>query len=125
MHTTNKKFKSIHAYSSASAEVTVGDNEPGIYLRTNGIDGVSLSAEDAKKIRDLLIERHGLPEPVTFQSQFAELAVGEQFVIRPGYSPHERSNAVKIDDERFFNYKKNWVKVAAGITSFSRIEKVG
>ncbi len=122
-------MKTFYSQLRGSAKVlTVGTGNPseGAYFRTTSdLIGISVSIEDAKKIRDMLIERHGLPEPVTFQSQFAELAVGEQFVIRPGYSPHERSNAVKIDDERFFNYKKNWVKVAAGITSFSRIEKVG
>lgn len=83
-----------------------------------------LSKEGAHDLIRFLAEAFGAPAEPTFQSQFAELEVGEQFVILPAWSPGERSNAVKIDNERFFNYKKNWVKRADNITRNSRIERI-
>lgn len=83
----------------------------------------AFSDEDAVALRDALVRKYGAPKPVTFQSQFAELEIGEQFIIHPDGDASRPSNAVKIDKDSFFNYTRKWVKVASTINSRSRIVK--
>lgn len=119
-----KQIKTAHPTQN---RIEVTDYENGnVFIEVgSAIQGTSqLSKEGAHDLIRLLTEAFGAPAKPTFQSQFAELEVGEQFVILPAYSPGERSNAVKIDEERFFNYKKNWVKRAGDLVSHSRIERI-
>lgn len=81
-----------------------------------------IGKEGAHDLIRFLTESFGAPEPVTFQSQFAELAVGDQFKAtrKDGYT---LNNCVKIDDTRYFNYTTGMIKVASWVASHLRIIK--
>lgn len=104
----------------------VAGEDDALYLGVTSYGTRSLvTKKAAHELIRILTDHFGEPAPVTFQSQFAELAVGEQFVIRPANRPGERSNAIKIDNDQFYNYTKTWVKSVREINRQSRIEKVG
>lgn len=121
----NKFFPSLHAWSEGRVHVNTDNSSEGMYLRTSGVDGVSISVESAKEIRDMLIERYGLPEPVTFQSQFAELAVGDKFTILDGPLDETPWKAIKVSSTQFFNKTLRHLRRAEDITSRYTIVKNG
>lgn len=120
---TNHKITTRERYQNP---ITLTTRDGGnVYLKV-GVPGenevvTGLGEAGAHELIDLLTGIFGTP---TFRSQFEKLAVGEQFLILPGNDRTVKSNAVKIDNERFYNYTKNWVKKAAGINPDSRIERI-
>lgn len=121
---TRKQIKPAFSYQRG-IEVKRLHNDSVFIEIENGIGPATvtqLGKEGAHDLIRFLTESFGAPEPVTFQSQFAELAVGDQFKAtrKDGYT---LNNCVKIDDTRYFNYTTGMVKVASWVASHLRIIK--
>lgn len=80
-----------------------------------------LDKQSAQELYAALTEVFGdiTPPPVTFQSQFAELAVGDHFTASTGIK------GVKIDDTRYYNYDYKIIKHASLVGESFRLTKEG
>lgn len=99
---TDRKFKSMMRYSNAVLEVSTGNPNEGAWFRTNGLTGVSISEADAIEIRDMLIERYGLPKPPTFHEEFKKLEIGQSFTVTDGPNDLLPWRSVKLSDTEYF-----------------------
>lgn len=103
-----EKFKSQLTNSKAVLTVDVDNGAEGAYFMHTGPHGVSVSIEDAKRIRDMLIERYGLPKRQTFAEQFAKLEIGQSFTIKDGPNDPRPWPSIKVSDTQYFesSYKR-------------------
>ncbi len=100
---TRGKWLRFQVESNGEAHVLI--TEPG-----KPDAGLRMSRASAIEIRDQLIESLGLPDPITFQSQFEELEIGDEFTIYDGPNDPTPWRAIKITGGSYFNKRLNMVR---------------
>ncbi len=113
----NDRELNLISYGSVgNGDITIHINN----LVTGDRELAWLNKASSDALIEALTKHFGAPKPVTFQSQFAELAVGDQFTATEGSLVVK---AVKVDSLTYFCYDTKLLVPARRISSDSTITK--
>ncbi len=111
---TTTRHESIFTQGKSLRFQVESDGEAHVLITGPGKPdaGFRLSRASAIEVRDQLIESLGLPDPVTFQSQFEALAIGDEFAIYDGPNDPTPWRGIKISGGSYFNKRLKMVRDA-------------